>query len=1461
MQQYRVNYRLLIILFVVGMVGAGAAYGLWLFQMERHADTLFEAAVQAEKGGDARTAIPFLASYVSFRPDDTEARVKLANSYADLTEQDDVTYDELSRALNMLEDAVRNMPEERELQTRLVKLYARVGRPRDALDHLGYMLDKYGDDSELLVMKDEYLIQAREENEAITSSYALMGYDPESDAFDVEKAKAPHSLPTYNNIAMLLRSRGEKRDLADRIINQMVETNPDSAEAYLRRGHYFIQFDEKDQGNADIAKAYALDPENAEVLLAMAEVATDKDQTEKAREYLEKGQAKFPNDNRFYQTLALLEMKSQDYQAALAHVDEGLKVIKGGKAQLLVAFKGDLQFRMNDLKGVQETIDQMREAGFRPEYISWTEARILLAQGKWYEASEALSRLRPELATIGDLSTQAGFQLGFCYEQLGRYDLARDAYNSVLQEAPDNEPAAAGMQRVLAKLGQATNPANVEEQEQSWQQLVAQELRKPKQDQDWTTIDKQIEKALEASKTDEGSQKLLWAQLYLMRGDLDKTRQLLQEAHRLIPDDGGPKRLVIQRMAIQLVLQDKEQGPEKALQLINRAINQFGDQPTLRLDKADILLGLRGERLPQQLTKLTQGIDAWNNSQKLELWNGMAPKFLAVGMADEGKQCLENIVNLQPDDLSTRRMLFMLALETNDDVGMQDAQEKILDLVKDKNDSLWQFTEARRMLSLYQRNLLGKDALPEIRHLLQKAMEQRPDWHELHLAKADLELAAGKEDLALQSFAKAEQLGPVSPNARLRFIRLLVNHGRYQQAKGIAEKFPEASRVRLLGQLYPDILFNSGNTDEALEAARELIKSDPDNAANQMWFGQFAARVIEGGSLPADKVAAVSKEAGDALKHSVELVPDSPDAWTALVTLRFLSNDQEGANEALREAQLALSEDNLTAVLARSYEILGRWFDAENMYSTTFEAHPNNVRLMQLFANFYLSRSYPQDDGVAKASSLINNIMRLGAEGKLPPNSPSLLWARRTAAKMLASTKEYPQLIKAENLLRSNAQGESLSREDRLVMARILAPRPEPVSRVKAVKLFEATEQEGRLDQQDELSLGALYFGLNQWTLCRKQMLETISRYPDWPDPRKAYTRMLLQRGTSRDLAEAEAQVKKLGQLNPKDVEVFTLAIRTASALGKKDQAQAGIKALIPHIDDPKNVTKQQIAQLRLVASLLVEIEDYDQAENIYRQLTAMVPAEALELADFLGNHRDADKSFEVLQKIYRPESAAQIIRVALGVARADRDAIGDKYDALLQQWLDRALRENPNSFPLLMLQAELYDLQQKYDDSLATYQKLLNDQSLRGQEKAIVLNNVSFMVALLGDKLQTDLDPLKLVQEAVQILGPTAAILDTRAVVYSAQGNYARAIEDIDLSLADEPTAAKYYHKVVAHLGAGQNQAALEAWDKAQELNLTVQDLDRLERDRFEGVKAKIEKLQSPNPTVSETAPLRAAG
>ncbi len=543
--------------------------------------------------------------------------------------------------------------------------------------------------------------------------------------------------------------------------------------------------------------------------------------------------------------------------------------------------------------------------------------------------------------------------------------------------------------------------------------------------------------------------------------------------------------------------------------------------------------------------------------------------------------------------------------------------------------------------------------------------------------------------------------------------------------------------------------------------------------------------------------------------------------------------------------------------MAKGNEFLGQWFNAENIYLTALETQPDNLPLVQELATFYLSQAYPRPDKVLKATPLVNRILHAGADGKLEPNDPSLMWARRTAAQMLADRGDYQLLRKAENLLASNAENGTLPAQDQLQMAQILAARRDPISRQKAQHLFEQVQQNQRLSLKDAMLLGQLYFARGEWEKCKRQMRQTVAFNPKSVDARALFVGMILQKGSDRDVdQEAARQLKALREIAPSDGRTIQLMVQLGAKTGKEQQVKSYLLGMLPKVSDPAQIDEKQIPLLVFVASQLVTLDDLDDAEKIYKLIVARDPSKALALANFLGTYRDVEQSMKMLDAMYKPELTEPIARVGIAVARARRDEVGDKYDSRVQGWLDRGLLENPDSIPLLMLQAEFDDLRKNYDQAADIYKKLLARKEVDGPTRAIVLNNLAYLVALADNADSAGVDPLKLVQQAAQILGPTADILDTEAVIYIAKGDNQKAIRDLDNSLTENPTASKYFHKALAHLAAGENSAAIKAWDDAHKLEKDVRStLNRMEFDSYDRTKAKIEQIRSQNQKLTRAA------
>ena len=102
MQQYRVNYTLLIGLIIGTFVCSGAVYGVWKFQIERKSGWLLSEAKRARDSADVRKAKEYYGQYLSIHPEDMDSQLEYADTVVDVTEAPDVTVDRYSGRIERL---------------------------------------------------------------------------------------------------------------------------------------------------------------------------------------------------------------------------------------------------------------------------------------------------------------------------------------------------------------------------------------------------------------------------------------------------------------------------------------------------------------------------------------------------------------------------------------------------------------------------------------------------------------------------------------------------------------------------------------------------------------------------------------------------------------------------------------------------------------------------------------------------------------------------------------------------------------------------------------------------------------------------------------------------------------------------------------------------------------------------------------------------------------------------------------------------------------------------------------------------------------------------------------------------------------------------------------------------------------------------------------------------------------
>jgi tetratricopeptide (TPR) repeat protein len=1507
MQRYRVNFPLLIGLVVAFVTAAPASYGLWKFQVNRNATRLLEEADAAEKSGDAKATYEALRQYTRLRNEDLEALDRLGHAAVKVSELEDIEIELRSEAYFALIDAVQRTEEQdgsekqeanAKLRRELVDLHMAYGYFDRALESMQVLIDEGKADSELMALKVQCLFLSQDTGKATQWGYEVIGYNPQTRQFD-KPGRAVDQPRVYGMLAQYLVSSKQDEN-AQKILDQLITANPESREAYMIRYRLLSSMRKQDEARKSLAKAFELEPDDADVLLAKGvegladyektlREADDSGEGSRADElkkqaeaeldaaagFFSKGLEKFPDRIEFYIYAARIDMNRKKYDEALAIIERGLDrkefELKSKKNALDIPIALDLANLKIDLLFAQEKVDEVRAVikEFRDlrndrmlPVADFHEAKIELLNENWAEAARRFGAVKNHLAGLPTMQALAGISKAQSHLNLMQLDLAADEYDWVLERFPDFVVAKRGKAEVDRRRGTSPEGDRIADLDER----VNEMLQRPVDQQNWPALEALMDKFIADQAALSGAaetwilarQKLLRAQMYVTRATktTDKSEQstlfkqardFVREAIALSPDD-----VTVQLAVPRVLMLEPNNGPANALVKLDELIAKnersgIKETPPFRLLRIDLLFALNDEDVVNQIHAATTNMGDWTTGQQASIWTAAAGRFQQLGRLQDATLCLQEAAKLAPGALPIRMDLFELARGQADDAGMQAAQEEILKIVKDKKEPDYVLTEVKRMMTNYGASLITVDQLKPARTMLADAISRRPSWPELYILSGQLALVLEKDrPLALRELRKALEFGPSNLQALNLQVRLLADMGQYAEAREMMKRIPEASWTQMLERTAATVLGEVGEKDRAYAEAVKVRDSKLTDAATQVWFSDFAS------------AAGKPAEAEAALQEAVKLAPTNPDIWSSLLTFYMQAQRADALTLALRRADLALDEEYLPLLSAHQYRMFGRFNEAEAIYLAAYRDTLNELPIAQRMAEFYLTwaeadaanrarqmgpNAMPEPGGTQairdKAVPLINKILLAANEGKAPHSDPTVSWARRQAARLFSVSGDYQDSLKAEKLLAFAVAAGAATPDGQELLIDILNRRGDPASRERTIALLQQIAKERPLKPHYELQLGQALADVGRWSEAERQLQNAIGRYPDDVALRVGLIEKLIER---KDKARADSWLRRLEDVEGGDRAVPMLRIRLAAATGNKAELRKLLVQMTPNVAG--NLTADQLAIIHSVALLAKEAGDTEYALDLIKQYSARSAAAGgnrAELAYYTAMYGDLEAGMNELKSLF-DQDIDQLLGTAIEVYRSRRAENPEFLDAEVNRLVARALDDDPEAARRMVLQAESLEIQQKFDEAVAAYRKLLARDDVPKFVRATAQNNLSFLLAMTN----RDLDQaLAGVNEAAQIIGPISDVLDTRGLVYLRRNEIPQAVEDFQAAVKVNATASKYFHLAEALLAANDPDGALAAWKQAQDRGLSIDKVPEVERSDFEKTLQKINALQ----------------
>ena len=800
-------------------------------------------------------------------------------------------------------------------------------------------------------------------------------------------------------------------------------------------------------------------------------------------------------------------------------------------------------------------------------------------------------------------------------------------------------------------------------------------------------------------------------------------------------------------------------------------------------------------------------------------------------------------------------------------------------------------------------------ALVEPRQILEEVGEQRRYWAAIPNALAIIERLLGNEAQAIaHNYRAIMDLGDRSPE---RIMAVAEYYGRQvHEATSTAEHDAAKDKSTRLYDLLEsqDPLLLSGSLGRL--AATQLLSQEQSD-----WAIELQEQVSELSNDPQDKILLARiklqsigtnqtisdrrreqelSEVEALLREAVQLDPEAPGSWTALVEYYVRRGHASDALQALQDAAerlpaepaelkpltLGLLHELMASMRILSIEDAAHYRDlARQFYQEALATDPDRPTLLIDVANF--SR---RDGDLDEAIELLDRLLDLGAE----VSDEERLRARTMRAMAIAGRGTRPDTERALATLRDIVPPDDIWRV-RIwrAQASVLNRRNGPDDAQAMLLLLEQIADFESLSSRERLLVAGLHEKLDDdWSIAQEYFEQLERDYPE--DPAVLAALILGQLRHSQEennLAEAEDHFEQLRALEPASFRTISIEARLATAQQQGDEAAGQLAEfvrsqltdvsaieLIEQLDVQNYMElSQQLSDaarargddetlrilersssidlrllreadwladelkaqlLRQGAVVLEELEQTNLAEDLYREFAdkSERPQAILVLAQFLARHERHVESLDLCLRHWDDIPLLVVATTAVGVLRHGN--MGKPEIARIATRLAQTITSDVESSEQIALLTLLADLRDQQELFDDAQSAYMRILQLDGNH-VVALNNLAWLLARRGQPTMA----IDLIDLAIELAGSYPELLDTKGVVYMAAGRFAEAIDALNQAIGRASTPGVHMHLAEVHWRNGENDAARQALRRAEAAGLdsdALHVLDRVEYDRM---------------------------